>query len=239
MPACDLPRPSGSARVMRQTTGRRRGLSPNGACETRQIRGGTALDGCRGKQIAERREFLVAREPARGLHVGGDLLGLGRARDHRATTGRARAARRSRRRPASRRARRRSARAPRSASNWAAVAISVAPGQPRAAGAGLAAAVLAGQQPRGEREERDEAESEPLARGQHLALGLADEQAVLVLDRGEPGQAVLARDRVGLVELRGAEVRGADRADLARGTSSCSVSSVSAIGVTPSGSWYQ
>ena len=82
-----------------------------------------------------------------------------------------------------------------------------------ARGARLTALVLAGQQPGCEREERHEAEAEALTGRQHVGLGVADEQAVLVLDRLETNQTVRARHLVRLRDLRGREVRGADRAN--------------------------
>ena len=62
----------------------------------------------------------------------------------------------------------------------------------RALGRRLAAAVLAGEQAAREREVRQQAEPEPLARGDQVALGVAREPRVLVLRRDEPRRAARA-----------------------------------------------
>ncbi len=86
--------------------------------------------------------------------------------------------------------------------------------QPRPLGGRLAAAVLAGQQAAREREVGQDADPEPLAAGQQLALGVALEERVAVLRAHEAREAALPRDPVGVRDLRGLEVRGADVAHL-------------------------
>jgi hypothetical protein len=78
-----------------------------------------------------------------------------------------------------------------------------------------------------------------LAGWEDLVLGLALEQAVLVLESLELGEAVGGGLLLGLPELLGAEVGGSDRPDLARLDELVQGFSVSAKGVTPSGRWYQ
>ena len=81
----------------------------------------------------------------------------------------------------------------------------------------LAWAVFAREQSGGQGEVRDEADPQLPARGQPVALGvLAVEQAVVVLDRRKPGQAVGFRGGVGLAEQGAVEVRGSDRTHLPR-----------------------
>ena len=83
--------------------------------------------------------------------------------------------------------------------------------QARALGRRSVARDLAGEEPAREREERDEAEPEPLAGGQHLGFGLAAQPGVLALLRDVRGRG----DRLGAFEGRGAIVRRAVGANLA------------------------
>ena len=85
----------------------------------------------------------------------------------------------------------------------------------RARGSRLAAAVLAGQQAVLQREERQHAQPEPLARGDHLALDVAVEQGVPVLHRDEPLEALGRRGPGRVRDLPPVEVRAADVAHLA------------------------
>src|SRR5581483_3280803 len=79
----------------------------------------------------------------------------------------------------------------------------------------LAAAVLAGQEPAREREERQHADAEALARGEDLVLDAALDERVVVLRADEAGEVALARGRVRLLDLRRGVVRRADVAHLA------------------------
>ena len=80
----------------------------------------------------------------------------------------------------------------------------------------LAAVVLAGQQAVLEREVRQQPDAERLARRHHLVLDGPVEQRVAVLRRHEPLQPRRPRRPVGVGDLPGGEVRGADVAHLAR-----------------------
>ena len=80
-------------------------------------------------------------------------------------------------------------------------------------GPGSPPPVLAAEQAPGEWEVGQDRDPEPLAGGRHLGLDLALEQAVLVLQGHEAGEAPLARDLLGLFEFRRAEVGAADRDD--------------------------
>ena len=99
----------------------------------------------------------------------------------------------------------------------------------------LAATVLAGEQPAREREVRQEADPEPLARRQHLVLRLALDERVVVLDGDEARRAPVARRGLGGLDLLGGEVRGPIKRTLPSSTSSFSAPSVSSIGVVVSG----
>ena len=88
-------------------------------------------------------------------------------------------------------------------------------GEPGALRRGLAAPVLARQQARGQREERQEAQAEVVAGRQHLAFHVALQQRIEVLGRDEAGLA--GRAPVGVGDLPAAVVGVAEVADLALG----------------------
>src|SRR6185503_20522114 len=89
----------------------------------------------------------------------------------------------------------------------------LSPGEPPL-GRFLVAPVLAGKEPAREREVREEADPELLARRQNLVLGLPFDERVVVLGRDEAGESRVARDLLSGLDLPGGEVGRADPAHL-------------------------
>ena len=131
--------------------------------------------------LVERAQVVLARQPARGAGVAGDLVGSPWRRRSPTRRPAGPRARRSPPRAATRRAPPRSAQGLQDVEG-AGVRHLLSAAEPRALRAGLPAPVLAGEKAAGKREVRQDPEPVALAGGHHVGLELARQQAVLVLE---------------------------------------------------------
>ena len=174
-------------------------------------------DGCRSRslvqQLLEFGEVAFGRRPAaRPLRSPAPVRAWSRRRS-RSRRPAWPGARRSPRRSSTRRARRRTAPPPRRVSNCASLATWSRAASRVPAGAGSPRRYLPVSSPEASGKNGTKPSPSRSHVGSTSRSASRCEQAVVVLDRREPGRSPVARDRVGLLDLLGAEVRGADVAD--------------------------
>ena len=106
-----------------------------------------------------------------------------------------------------------------------------------AAGRRMTTPVLAAEQTGGQREVGHERDPERRAGGEHLALGLVMQQAVLVLHAGKAAQAAAAGRRAASLSCEALKFEQPISRTLPRSIRRFRAASVSAIGVCGSGLW--